>query len=151
MSPNLYFYTNIQSSVSVPAYFDTPIVFSRHFSEAFKNLIFQAPVQTIPGGCTNTEFQVGGGRSGAKRYKTNTQIEVDSKTNPNDKNYFLKYIDRSSESTFSQNFITFNTEGLKNDKNSLEYLMIFKKNAYVFVNDVRLTPDKEVILNELAT
>ena len=29
--------------------------------------------------------------------------------------------------------------------------MIFKKNAYVFVNDTRLTSDKELLLNELAS
>ena len=123
-------------------------------SEAFKNSIFQAPVQPIPGGFTNIELhklQVGGNMSCAKKYHINTEIDVDININNNDRGDFLKYIDSSNEYTLSQNFITFNTEGLKNNKNSLEYLQIFKKNAYVFVNDVRLTPDKEVILNELAT
>ena len=72
----------------------------------------------------------------SKKYQINADINVNINTNANEREEFLQYIQSYSEPTFAQNFITFNTEGLKNDKNSLEYLQIFKKNAYVFVNDI---------------
>ena len=81
------------------------------------------------------------------RHGNNVQIDFDRNLNPEDKNEYLNFIDRSDEATFANNYFTFNAEGLKNHKNAIEYEMIFKKNAYVMVNDTRLTSDKEVLLN----
>ena len=87
----------------------------------------------------------------SKRYYSGCEkTHINNDLDLSDKNNFAEYIQPLDSAVTCNRYINFNAEGLRNDKNSLEYLKIFQKDLYVFSTDIRLTYEKRNILDELA-
>ena len=133
----------------------TPPYHPRHkktlFSK-FDKYFFQENTDKTAEPCRNAKFDewkvgIGGVRSSLKNNNNNLDI---SSIDPNSKESYSKLINLDDDLTFQSKYISFNTDGLRNSINSLEYDKIFLKDTQTFVCDTRLTPDKQLILNKLA-
>ena len=68
----------------------------------------------------------------SKRYLSSCeQTFINKDLDTTDKDSFFQYIQPLDDAILCKKYITFNSEGLRNDNNSLEYLKIFQKNLHV--------------------
>ena len=138
-------------------------LFSKFYNELFNTLPFQENMQKIAETRPNQQqsrpdlldyWQVGmGGVESSLKCNNNINTEFNdiSSLDPNSKESYVRLINIDNDLTFQNKFLSFNTDGLRNSKTSLEYDKIFAKNTIVCVSDTRLTVDKQLILQELAT